>query len=128
MQELFGEPISVYTRAQALEDGVLVDVTETAKQAGFTFPVAVTRTLWGRYIDPSEKAKGYGQSAAGRLWDVLWMARLAAQRQAGERIEFSVIFQDGPHPRDKHQPTLFGRCGPGDRAEPVVTIMLPEDD
>ncbi len=34
--------IPVYTRAQALADGVLVDVTETAKEAGFRAPVALT--------------------------------------------------------------------------------------
>lgn len=28
--ELFGAPISIYTRAQAIEDGVLVDITEQA--------------------------------------------------------------------------------------------------
>ena len=50
-QELFGEPISVYTRAQAIEDGELVDVTEWASSktgfmGGFTVPVAVTRSVW----------------------------------------------------------------------------------
>lgn len=30
MTELFGEPISVYSRAQAIEDGFLVDVTAWA--------------------------------------------------------------------------------------------------
>ena len=28
LTEFFGEPISVYTRQQAIEDGALVDVTE----------------------------------------------------------------------------------------------------
>ena len=30
MQEIFGEPISIYTRAQAIEDGTLIDLTEWA--------------------------------------------------------------------------------------------------
>jgi len=34
-----------YTRAQAIEDGMFVDVTETAKEAGFKYPVAITRNL-----------------------------------------------------------------------------------
>ena len=43
----FGEPINVYTRRQAIEDGVLVDLMqpETAglvREAGFKFPVAMT--------------------------------------------------------------------------------------
>jgi len=35
MTEFFGEPISVYTREQAIEDGVLIDVTDTARENGF---------------------------------------------------------------------------------------------
>jgi type I site-specific restriction endonuclease len=31
---IFGEVIYSYTRAQAIEDGVLVDVTDMAKEAG----------------------------------------------------------------------------------------------
>ena len=42
----FGPPISTYTRAQAIEDGFLVDVSETPREAGFKIPVALTRTVW----------------------------------------------------------------------------------
>ncbi|MHB1685468.1 MAG: DUF6573 family protein [Bacilli bacterium] len=38
--------ISQYTRAQTIEDGVLIDVSKMAKEAGFTIPVAV----WNEYI------------------------------------------------------------------------------
>jgi uncharacterized protein YunC (DUF1805 family) len=41
----FGEVIHAYTRAQAIEDGTLVDVTETAKEAGIKYPTAVTEAL-----------------------------------------------------------------------------------
>ena len=50
LTEIFGEPISTYTRAEAIEDGVLVDVSETAAEAGITFPVAITRRLWTEWI------------------------------------------------------------------------------
>ena len=36
----FAPVISAYTRAQAIEDGILVDVSETAREAGFKIPVA----------------------------------------------------------------------------------------
>ena len=42
---LFGEVIFSYTRAQAIADRVLVDVTPTALEAGFRFPVAATAAL-----------------------------------------------------------------------------------
>jgi hypothetical protein len=40
------EVISSYSRRDALEDGVLVDVSEFAKEAGFKWPLAVTRGVW----------------------------------------------------------------------------------
>lgn len=45
MNEYFGEPISVYTREQAIADSVLVDVTKIAHLAGFRVPVAITATV-----------------------------------------------------------------------------------
>ena len=42
----FGPILSAYTRAQAIEDGFLVDVSDTAREAGFGIPVAVTRSVW----------------------------------------------------------------------------------
>jgi hypothetical protein len=38
--------ISSYTRAQAIADGELVDVSTIAREAGFRFPTAITRALW----------------------------------------------------------------------------------
>ncbi len=69
--------ISSYTRAQAIADGVLVDVTETAKEAGFRCPVALTRAAWADCVAWSEAdtRRQVPQDEAGRLWDVLWMAR-----------------------------------------------------
>ena len=46
MTEIFGELISTYTRAQALDDGVLVDVSAIAAEAGFKWPAAMTRAAW----------------------------------------------------------------------------------
>jgi len=43
---LFGEVIYSYTREDAFNDGFLVDVTVTAKEAGFSWPVAMTRPLY----------------------------------------------------------------------------------
>jgi hypothetical protein len=47
---LFGEIISSYSRAQAIEDGVLVDVSDTSREAGISFPVAMTRAVWDQYV------------------------------------------------------------------------------
>jgi len=42
--------ISVYTRQNAIDDGIFVDVTRVAKQNGFTIPVAITSNLFNHYI------------------------------------------------------------------------------
>lgn len=64
--------IHVYTRAQAIEDGVLVDVTETAKEAGIRYPVAITQAVWAEYVAVPDGVEG--QDENGRLWDILWRA------------------------------------------------------
>ncbi len=117
--------IYAYTRAQALADGVLVDVTAQARQTGFVWPVAVTRTLWSM-IEEIPVAHAY-QDIAGRLHDVLWMAFLAIRRDTsgGTELLYTVILHTTAAPDEV---TLKLVTGPGDEGEPVVTIMLPDED
>ena len=119
--------IHAYTRKQAIEDGVLVDVSKMAREAGFRFPVAVTRELYDQYIVPSEYDKEkWAQSTDGRLWDVLMMLLFAIKGgRGGSTLYFDVIFR--MHGR-KRKITLKGVCHPGDYGEPVITIMLPHED
>ena len=120
MEELFGPVISSYSRAQALEDGELVDVTEMAKEAGFVVPVAVTRAVYALCTPPK---KSY-ESLKGRLWDVLFLASIGckgAARRGDDRFQFKVKI-------GRRTPALTCHIGPGDDAEPVMTIMVPGDD
>jgi hypothetical protein len=64
--------IHSYTRADALRDGVLVDVSATAREAGLRHPVALTRAAWERCVTVPPGV--LCQDEAGRLWDVLWRA------------------------------------------------------
>ena len=118
--------VSVYTRAQALADGVLVDVTETAAEAGFKYPVAVTRRVWDEVVTPDPRSVKWGQSERGRLWDVVWMFIVAGKRSAASTIHYrlSVIMKE----RQARLITLKAICGPGDDGAPVITIMFPEED
>ncbi len=118
--------IYTYTRKQAIEDGVLVDVSTTAREAGINFPVALTSTVWDMYVVPSEKLADSGQSIAGRLWDLLWMFRLKAMRSNKSLLYFSCLFLDVNEKLDEVK--FKALCGPGDNAEPVITIMLPGED
>jgi len=117
--------IYAYTRAQALADGVLMDVSSTAREAGFVWPVAVTAAVWQLIQEIPPKYKGV-QDPAGRLWDVLTMARMAIrqQKQSGTELLYRLILHHG---RETYV-TLKLVTGPGDQGEPVVTIMLPDED
>jgi len=63
-KEVFGEVISTYTRAEAQDDGVLIDVTEIAKEAGIVYPVAISQGLWEGYIEVPESLKVFRISRA----------------------------------------------------------------
>ena len=67
--EFFGGIIYAYTRAQAVADGVQVDVTKTAQEAGIKFPMFLTRAVFDAYVAVPEGVTG--QDEAGRLWDVI---------------------------------------------------------
>lgn len=124
-QVLFCEAdlISVYTRQQAITDGVLVDVSDTAKEAGFTWPVAITAEVWAT-INDIPASKSY-QDVQGRLWDVIYMASHAARHSTGKR---QLLYKFIMHHKRKTYVTLKLDVGPGDDAEPVITIMHPWQD
>jgi hypothetical protein len=44
------ELIHRYTRADALRDGVSIDVSATAREAGFKYPVALTAAAWAKCV------------------------------------------------------------------------------
>ena len=119
------EIIYSYTRQEAIDDGVLIDVSGTAAEVGIKYPVAVTTALWNQYIEPDQSLKSFGQSVEGRLWDVLWMFRVNAFICKDSVLYYDVYFLK----EEKLELVkLKAVCSPGDTMSPVVTIMLPEED
>lgn len=138
MEDIFGPPISVYSRAQAIEDGVLVDITQSDayQESGFKYPIAMTRAAYaetvergGKYVPDPDSAEhemlvfSNGQSVSGRLNDVLTVLRYTSRAQPGptDRLHFTVKVS-GRNVR------LWSLCGPGDTPEPTITIMLEGED
>jgi hypothetical protein len=116
-----------YTRAEAIEAGVLIDVTGIAKEAGFRLPVAVTSSVWAEYVTVPTGVEA--QDESGRLWDVLWMLMVAIRTNRDDReIRFRLHVkndnQDGVNPFIE----LKAVCGPDDDGTPCVTVMLLEED
>ena len=107
MHELFGPPVSSYSRAQAIADGVLVDITEQAKRSRFVYPVAITSAL----LDSCNGVEGVAQL----LKD---LHRGIKQNAAGgDQLKF-VAFGI----------TIKCVVGPGDDPAPVITLMLENED
>jgi len=125
---IFGEVISAYSRAQAIEDGGLVDVSQVAADAGFKFPVAMTRAVWAQYVEVPRGV--HAQDEQGRLWDILNMARfeIHRSREGGSELRFQLHVRQDNRNRPPPLVTLKLHIGPGDDPEPVLTIMLPEED
>jgi uncharacterized protein DUF6573 len=138
----WGEEIFRYTRAQAVADGVLLDLTSATddkgqflcQQAGFKVPVAITRAAWAKVIEAGGtwKSEGEGeilnlkggQLLTGRLWDLLWLLRSAcSQASNDDRVHFQVRVDVNGDGRCELV-RLWALCGPGEDAAPVITVML----
>ena len=126
-----------YTRADGLRDGLLVDVTETGREAGFKVPVAITTAVQDQCVrwteDDARRRPRILQDEDGRLWDVLWMAACRSREIARSgRHASSALFQVIVVPRPGHGRrrlrTLKLVIGPGEAGEAVATIMLPDED
>lgn len=123
----------VYTRANAIEDGYLVDVSETAQEAGFKVPVAITCAVWADCVawdDETGERKGVPQDEAGRLWDVVYMASLTARKRGDDSRRHFEVYRVPPDGQEIEPVVveLAMDIGPGDNHEPVITISFPEED
>ena len=119
--------ISRYSRADAIRDGVLIDVSATAHEAGIRWPVALTAAVWGRCVSVPPGVPC--QDENGRLWDVCWLLACAIRRSdGGPEVRFGVHVRNDNREWTPPLVSLKALCGPGDGGEPVVTVMLPYED
>jgi hypothetical protein len=139
--DVFGEVISSYSRAQALEDGVLVDLTEVASDVcaqHFKYPVACTAAVWEIIAGAVERKTQHNDSLngavpnllsvhtyndlSGVVHDILWMSKKGIIRRfdASSHL-FQVVIRKRKH-------ALKIVCGPGDDGEPVLTVMTKDED
>jgi hypothetical protein len=111
-------PCSAYSRADALADGVLVDVCAPALRVGFRAHSAMTEGLYetlGGEDDPA---------AVGRVEETLRRviaAFLAAASDREDKVWFNAEGPSGPI-------EAWAHFGPGDDEEPVLTVMLVGED
>lgn len=131
LNDILGEPIHLYSRNQAISDGVLIDVSKAAHEVGFRISVALTAAVWAECIAwcEADSMRQTRQNEEGRLWDVLWKAAEIARHANGNRVPFQVYHVPrGGRSTLPSLSTLHLHIGPGDAGEPVITILLPMED
>lgn len=118
--------IDFYTRDDALRNGSLVDVSTVAREQGFTIPVVLTPAVL-RLLEPSPEEMCYGEDLWSRLRRLFAMMHLTLRRKAhieASRIDFPINCSSDENPSPVLR-ALFHRDALG---EPVITIMLPDED
>jgi hypothetical protein len=124
----FGEVIFSYTRSQAVADGVQIEVSKTAQEAGIRFPIFLTRAVYDAYVTVPPGVEA--QDEADRLWDIITMARFAIlrSRPGCDRLPVALYVRN-----DNRRPRLVrltAVCGPLDidDPQPAITLMLMDED
>ena len=120
------EVISSYSRAQAIEDGVLIDLSAASEvcRQHYKYPIAVTAAVWG-IIDKAVKKKKYCNDLNGVVHDILWMSRKCFLTVDESTRIFQVIILGSGRQRNFEFKMV---CGPGDDTLPVMTIMGLDED
>jgi len=113
------------TRKQAIEDGVLVDVSDMAKQAGIIDPVALTRVVWTGCIAASSVVGG--PTEARRLSHLLlYLALTIAKARGSDPLHFEIVERQGSTAFKTIE--LKAVLDDGDDGEQVITVMYPDED
>ena len=128
LADIFGQPIYTYSRAQAVADGLQVEVTKLAAEAGIRFPMFITRAVYDAYavVPPGVT----GQDEPGRVWDLVWMTRFAIirARPGIERLPVALYVRNDD--TRSRLVKLVAVCGPLDFDDPApaITLMMPDED
>jgi len=124
----FGPVIYAYTRSQAVADGVQVEVTKTAQEAGIKFPMFLTRAVFDNYVAVPEGVSG--QDEAGRLWDLVWLTRFAVLRSHGhtDRLPVALYVRNDNHRAKLVKLIAVCSALDIDDPQPALTLMMADED
>lgn len=110
--------ISAYTRKNALDDGVVFDVSYDKGAAVYNTAVFVTA---GVHAALSKGAGKDPETYSARLWDVAWMVSRGREIDAATRVSTVKV--------GARRITVRGECGPVDIDDPrpAITLGFPEE-
>lgn len=119
-------PVTITDIKQAIEAGVLIDVTSTAQRLGISFPMTITKPLWEMGI--AAGATVTEEEQAGRLRDVLMAFRLrfASLTTVSPLLDFPALLTLPPSTVPQLVP-LFALIQPDRTHQASVTLLLPNE-
>jgi hypothetical protein len=119
-------PASFRDREEAIQAGLLIDVTPTALQLGITFPVTITRPLWEVGIVTNQPLPEEDQTS--RLRDILmaFLLRLASLTTVSPLLDFPVLLAFPPSRVPQPVP-LFAIIQPDPTHQANVMLLLPNE-
>ncbi len=114
------------SRDQAIESGVLIDITPQAQEMGLPLPVGISRSLWDFGITASDQATDREQDQ--RVRDLLMALRLHLCRSplVSPVTQFPALFSFPP----EQSPQVCGVCAvvQAESADhPFLTLILPTE-
>ncbi len=117
---------SIRDRQEAIQAGILIDVTPTAKELGLTFPITITKPLWDIGIVTNHSLSQEEQT--GRLRDILmaFRLRLASLATISPLIDFPALLAMPPSIVPQPVP-LFAIIQPDAGNQANVTLLLPNE-
>ena len=114
--------ISVYTRQNAIDDGIFVDVSEQAKSCGFIIPVALTRNLFSTHIE--DKADHSKTAKRLNIFLLIMYKEIREGKNKDSNMLTAKIHFDENKPTEVW--AIIEAQSPTDPS-PAMNIMLPED-
>lgn len=124
------DPVYSGLRADAIADGSIIDIGSTAQEAGFLWPLAVTKAVWSQFVQWTEadSEKQIRQTQRERLLMLATECAYSVRTRApeGDRMRFTLecVPRDGKS-TVKRPSVLQVVAHAGDDDQPVLTVMIP---
>lgn len=133
--EVCVKTICIDTFAQAIEKGVLVNVTQAAEEAGFPVPMVMTHAVWDTCIesrDTHENREDHKpiMRTEDFLWGFMWTLRLSFKDLKNNFVAYFTELGTQRHPKTgKQKPIpLKATLARGDRGEWHIRVMLASEE
>lgn len=109
-------------RQDAIDDGDLIEITRMGRDAGIIYPLAISARAAQRMVPFPDMPQTV---VTENLWDALHAFKDKASVTTSEEFEFQAsLYQNGIVPTITFKATV----SPDDDGEPVITIMMPDEN